>query len=492
MEIKKLKVVFIVWDNYEYERIGVQILSSIALEEGFRRELLILSSVRTEEALKMVMELQPEIVAYSAMTFEQEELHEFNKLLKDSGLKFISIFGGSHYTFNPEEIYHNLDIDIICRGEGEIAFRSFIRAVQENREYHDIENLWVRKGDRIIENSLGSLITDLDSIPFPDRELIPLNLEGEQIAGKSLKVVITRGCPNQCTYCFNSGWNKLYRGSKICRYRSVENIITEVRQILDKYKLDFIFFGDDNFTIMPVNFIRRFCEEYKKEINRPFAAIVRAEFITEELVILLKDAGLFFVSIGIECGNEDIAKNFLKRGNITNCSIINAFELFNKHCVKTSSNNMVALPVDNPLELDLETIKLNIRCKPTWAKFAIFIPIPKTEIWKFSIENDYLNKNAFLRLKKTPSVLTYSTLNFDRKLARRLNNLHKFASITVKFPALLPFVKILIQLPENPLYLYLNFLWYGYWNTIGLYNVKISPEFMIRGIKTINKYLKKH
>ena len=125
-------------------------------------------------------------------------------MLKEAGLQFISIFGEHHYTFNPEEIYRDKNIDVICRGEGETAFRSFIRAIRDEKEYRHTEKLWVHFGDEVIENPIGKVITDLDSIPFPDRDLIPIYDEGEQIFGNSVSVMFTRGCPNQCTYCYNS------------------------------------------------------------------------------------------------------------------------------------------------------------------------------------------------------------------------------------------------------------------------------------------------
>jgi len=124
---------------------------------------------------------------------------------------------------------------------------------------------------------------------------------------------------------------------------------------------------------------------------------------------------------------------------------------------------MVAYPIPNPLEVDLKTIQLNIKCKPTWASFAILIPIPKTRIWEYAITNGYLEKDAFTKVDKLPSVFTRTTLNYhDDSMTARVNNLHKFAGIAVKFPFLLPVIKILIYLSPNPVFQYIHFGWYGY------------------------------
>ncbi len=493
MSGKPLKILFVIFDNFQTERLGIQILSTIAREEGFDRRLLILNRQESEEALREALDYRPEIVAYSAMTFEQYDLQKFNRSLKNRGLQFISIFGGHHYTFSPEEIHRDDAIDVICRGEGEAAFRQFIRAVREGTDYRRIPNLLVRDGNAVVENPLAPLITDLDSIPFPDRNLLPLFESGSQIFGRSVSVMFGRGCPNQCTYCYNSQWNRLYRGSRICRHRTLDNVLREIKEILAEHQLDFIYFHDDNFALLPREVIAEFCRRYPEEVGLPFFAQFRAEFIDEELVVMLKRAGLFLTTVGVECGDEEVAATLLKRGRVTNQDIIRAFDIFNKHKLRSFSQNMACFPIPDPLETDLKTIRLNIRCRPTWASFAILIPIPHTEIWKYAIEQGYLEKDAFDRPGKLPSVFTRSRLDYHNpRLSDRLENLHKFASITVRFPFLLPLVRLLIKLPPNPLFQYLHFFWYGYWNTVGLFRTKLSFSLIWQGLKTIRQYRKKH
>lgn len=487
------RVLFVIFDHFQTERLGIQILSTIAREEEFERRLLILNQMEIGEAIREAREYQPGIVAYSAMTFEQYDLQEFNRRLKAGGWEFISIFGGHHYTFSPEEIHRDQAIDILCRGEGENAFRLLLRAVKENSDYRKIPNLLVRDGDRVIENPPAPLVENLDSIPFPDRRLLPVLEPGEQIYGRSVSVMFGRGCPNQCTYCYNSQWNRLYRGSKICRHRSLGNVLREIKEIVSQHRLDFIYFHDDNFALLPRELIAEFCRRYPEEIGLPFFAQFRAEFIDEELVVMLKQAGLFVTTVGVECGDEEVAGKILKRGKVTNRQIIRAFDLFNKHGLRSFSQNMACFPVPDPLETDLKTIRLNIRCRPTWASFAILIPIPHTEIWEYAIREGYLEEGAFDRPGKLPSVFTRSRLDYhDPKLADRLENLHKFASITVRFPFLLPLVRQLIKLPPNPLFQYLHFFWYGYWNTVGLFRTRLSIRLIVQGLKTIRRYRKKH
>lgn len=489
------KVLFVILDNYKTERVGIQILSTIAIQEGYDRDILILNSMSMEEAILKAKAYQPDIVAYSAMTYEHIPLQEFNGILKAAGLDFVSIFGGMHYTFNSDEMKNDRNIDVICRGEGEVAWRSFIQSIRDGKEYLRIDKLTVRDGEEIIENPVGKLISDMDIIPRPDRTLIPLSdIENDHIQGKSMLFMFGRGCPQKCSYCFNVNYNDLFSDSRVFRLRSVDSVIAEMKEAVETYNLDLVIIHDDIFSYIPKQVMKEFCQRYKAEINLPFVAQFRPESVKEEMVIMLKDAGLYLAPMGVECGDEEIARGILDRGKITNQHIIKAFELFHKHGVKTWSLNLMALPVEDPLSVDWQTIDLNIKIKPFWSQWNIMVPIPHTPMWNHLIENNrYLDLDSFLKADKMPSGFTKTLLNYkDPFMARQVNNLHKFAGIVVKYPFLRPLVKILIRLPENRVYQYIFFFWYGYWKTIGSFNAKFSVKLVVNGLKAIKKYLKRH
>ncbi|MDP8215641.1 MAG: radical SAM protein [Candidatus Euphemobacter frigidus] len=493
MNIDKPKILFVLLDNYKSERLGIQILAAIALEEGYDRELIILNKISNSSALEKAQRFQPHVVAYSAMTFEQIHLQAYNRRLKESGLRFLSIFGGHHYTFNPEEIEKDTGIDVICRGEGEIAFRSFLQAVRNNQQYHQIPNLWVRNDNKIIKNPLGALIHNLDESPFPDRDLLPpiYIFEKSQIYGKSTTIMFGRGCPYQCTYCFNSSWNSLYKNDRILRCRSVDNMIRELKLLADRFDPELFYFWDDDFSLLPKKTIAEFCRRYKKEIKRPFSIHLNAARVDEDLIKLLKETGLSIATMSIECGDEHVAHTLLKRDFNNNKKIIEGFQLLNRYNIINYSQNILCLPVENPLEVDLTTIRMNIRCKPTVAHYFILLPFPKTPIWRYAIEHGYLYPDALLDPKKIPSAYTTSFLNYrNSTIQNRANNLHKFASLLTKFPVLFPLVKILIKLPPNRLFQYIFFIWYGYCNAGGLFHTRITPKLIIEGLRGIRQYLR--
>ena len=108
---------------------------------------------------------------------------------------------------------------------------------------------------------------DLDSLPFPDRALV---YERDPIAARSkIKHFLTgRGCPYNCTYCFNHALSEIYRGKgQRFRQRSVDNVIEEVRWVRDHYPLEFVVFVDDTF-VLSHEWLAEFAEKYPRQIGR--------------------------------------------------------------------------------------------------------------------------------------------------------------------------------------------------------------------------------
>ncbi|MBU2082291.1 B12-binding domain-containing radical SAM protein [Patescibacteria group bacterium] len=488
------KIVFIVDSIYGIERLGPQILVAIAKEENFIVYFYQADLISEDKLIWQIKEINPDIIAYSVMTFEHKTLHSLNKRLK-SELDFISIFGGPHYTFNPEEIYTHQHIDIICVGEGERAFRSFLQCMKDHEDYSKISNLIVRCGNLVKENPVVSLIDDLDEVPFADRKVFLMDEKGRHHLGRTSIVMIGRGCPFKCTYCFNAKYNEIYRENshRIVRWRSVGNVITEMKKIKSESTIDYFSVVDDAINLLPKDYIYEFCGQYKKEISIPFSAQFRANLIDEDIIKALHEAGMQWANCGIETGDEFVANSILKR-RITNEQLVNTFRILNKYSIKNFSQNIIGLPVEDPIGNAFKTIALNIKAKVGYAHFTILLPFPKTPIEKYCTEHGYLPYGGIKQLGDiTPSVFTKTILKFPRSKDReRLTNLHKFCGIAVRFPLLIPMIKLLIELPPNRFFQYVYFLFYAYYRSIAPYKIKLSPSLIFRGFKQVLSYLRRH
>ena len=341
-----------------------------------------------------------------------------------------------------------------------------------------------KKDNKIFKNKLRPLIDNLDDIPFPDREIV--NEKEPFFAQLEMKRFLTsRGCPFQCTYCFNKKYNALYLGNgKMLRRRSVDNVIQEIKQVRGRYVMKAVKFVDDTFNLNE-DWLKEFCYKYKREINLPFICNIRADLVKGYMIKNMSDANCVAVYMAIETGNEKIRKEILGR-NMSNEQIINACRLLKKYNIKIVTQNMLGIPSET-LEQEYETIYLNSKCRPERAEFSILQPYPDTELSKYAIENNYFDGNYD---SIDPQYLHYTPLNYSPKEKNKIENLAKLSTMISTHGFLIPISKLLIQFPKNRLYdaiykfFYATSLWRIYSDVFG-YNFG-TVKYMIK----INNFIK--
>ena len=465
---------------------GIMYLSAVLKKNGHKVKLLQSIELSFEKICKKIDSYAPQIIAYSTTTGEHKYYIYLNKRLKERFSVF-SIFGGPHPTFFPEMIY-NEGIDGLCIGEGEDAMLELANKLQHKDDITSIKNLWIRKDGQIFRNSVRELISNLDSLPFPDREV--LYESNPDIRNYKTKIFFAgHGCPYSCTYCFNHQYNQIYENQgKIVRFRSVDNLIAEMLEVKNKYPLEFISIDDDIFLARPKSWLEEFATKYKDKINLPFKCNARPELINKWTAKLLKNAGCYSVWIGIECGDEKISNDLLKR-NIKNSEILYSCQLMRKNNIKYATQNLIALPVKNPMEVDLKTLELNIKCNPDFAWSSIFYPYPKTHLGEYSRKKGYLKKNIddMAETNKIISELTFENIYMKKKLER----LHKIFGVIVEFPFLFKFARFLVRLPLDGLYKLLFFCWYGFCFKIRLEKWKKTPQEFNVLITSLFSYVKR-
>lgn len=454
-----MKILFLLKNTVMRERLGVMMLSSILKRQGHLVNLMFTEDLSEEECITKVKKHEPRILAYSVMTGEHNYYIDLNKMLRGHYNCF-SVFGGPHPTFKPE-IVEKDKVDAVCRGEGDIYFLELVERMEKGKDFHNIPNFWFKKSDgSIVRNVMGPLVENLDDLPFPDRKL--MYDTDHSLRSRGCKMFMTmRGCPYQCTYCFNHVYNKMTDGKgKMIRVRSVDNVIAEIKEVKENYPLDYVSIHDDTFLIKPEGWLEEFAEKFPEEIGLPLYCNVRANLIRDDRIgELLKKINCQSVFLAVECANNEIATKILKR-NIPNEQIIKACDILRRHEIKVTTQNLIGLPVDNPLEADLETLDFNIKLRPHFGWSSIFYPYPETELGNLAVEKGMFDANFE---KIHVSNKTSSNLYFgDMKLKRKIVNLHKLFGIIVQFPFLRPLANFLISLPLTGFYTWLFFAFYGY------------------------------
>jgi radical SAM superfamily enzyme YgiQ (UPF0313 family) len=458
--------VLFVTQQIDYEPQGIMHLSSALKAAGHQVELAVAAH---HDPLAVAREFEPDVAAYSVITGSQRYYFDVNRRLKAERPDLFSVFGGPHPTFFPEMVEEE-GVDGICRGEGEAALVELVDALDAGgpAAVLELDNWSFRHNGHTITNPVRPYIEDLDSLPFPDRALV---YERDPVAARSkIKHFLTgRGCPYNCTYCFNHALGQIYRGKgKRFRQQSVEYVIEDIRRVRDRYPLEFVVFVDDTF-VLSNEWLAEFAETYPREIGLPFFCNTRANLVTAEQVRLLKAAGCHSVSMGIETGNDRIRNELLKR-RMSREQILEAARLIREGGLHFTTTNMIGLPTST-LEDDFETLALNVEARPSYAHVFIFQPYPRTELGEFTREHGWM-VGTFDDIGEV--AWDHSVLEFDAEHKRGLSVLQRFFAIGVEWPRTVPFIRRLLKLPDNPLFLLLNKLWKGWAIKNRVHPVKLS------------------
>lgn len=461
-----MKVLFI--QNLWFECLGVMYLSSSLKAHGHDCDVIIGSN--TDELIEATGSRTPDIIAFSVMT----GMHIWATKLAAELKKQYScpiVFGGPHPTFFPEIILEN-GVDIVCRGEGEGALLDLVEAISAKRNIRDIANLWIKtECGEIVRNELRHLEQNLDQLPYPDHNLYaPYS---GLCDNRVLLLTASRGCPYNCTFCFNHQLAELYRG-KGCfvRHRTPGSVIDEIARYIDERHITRVYFVDDTFTLNHA-WLEEFLPLYGARFHGlSFHCLIRINQINDKIVALLRNNGCESVFFGVESGDEEIRNTVLGKA-ITDDDIRRGAVLLKKHGITFRTYNIVGFPGET-FDQALKTVKLNIEIGTDYPWCSIFMPYPGTRLAEYASERGYLGdltvdsiENSFHRT---------SLLNNPDRV--RLINLHKFFQTVVLVPALLPIVTLLVRLPVNRIFqAWFNLIYFcmivrsegrGLWQTIGI------------------------
>lgn len=370
-----------------FESYGVMLLSAILKKEGHQVDVLV--DDLESAIINKIRRKKPNIVAFSVTSARYSWLKRIASEIRSFSEAKI-VVGGPHPTFLPEVINEDF-VDIICIGEGEIALVELLKNLESGRDITNIKNLYIKENGKVYKNEIRDLIENLDLLPFAERHIYdayPL------FRIQRTAIMFTgRGCPYQCTFCFNKKYNELYRGKgRLIRKRSVSSLIKEMKLILSEKKhINYFLFHDDTFIVGPQEWLDEFLLEYKKHIDKPFGINVRANLINESIVKKLKTAGCVSMRLGIESANPYIRETFLKKG-ITNEEIAYATNIIKKYKIKLQLFNILGSPGET-VETALETYEMTLQIHPVHAWCSLLAPYPGTEIAEMALQMELLPKD---------------------------------------------------------------------------------------------------
>lgn len=344
-----------------------------------------------EAALKRIKEISPDVLFFALGTptldFTREWILELKKDLPN--LKVVAV--GPHVTVLPGESLREVPLDFVIRGEPEQVACHLIRAWEEGRGVSEVKGISYRKGNELRSNPDQPLLEDVDKFPFPARDLLPNEKYSAPFAHHPpFGLILTaRGCPFKCVYCATRG----YYGNS-WRARSVENVITELKEMVNRYQIRDIGFWDDTFTVNKkrvIEICRRIIEE---DLKIGWICLARVDTVDPEILSWMKKAGCYQIQYGVESGDEEVLRNLGK--NTTIEQIKRAFQLSRAAGIEAAAFFMFGNPGETE-ETVKKTIRLALELPADYASFNINTPYPGCELFqrmKEKLGSDWKNFNA--------------------------------------------------------------------------------------------------
>jgi radical SAM superfamily enzyme YgiQ (UPF0313 family) len=292
------------------------------------------------------------------------------------------ILGGAHPSYFPAQtLQYFEEVDFASRGEAEIGLANLINFLC-NPDAIQRENIpgliWRMNGE--IKCNPPVFPDNLDSLGSPDWELInPGNYPFQTSYLTKSKIVapliVTRGCPYQCTFCAV----RSITGNKI-RSHSVSYIIHEIKHLKSNFGINEVCFIDDNFLVFK-NLIIDLCEQIIQQgIDITWSCFgIRLDMIDKDVLTLMEKSGCYLLTVGIESGSQRILDHMKK--NLTIDLIKEKINFIHDETnIKIIGNFILGYPLETEEDI-YKTIRLTKDLPLYGANFFPFHPTPGTEIY---------------------------------------------------------------------------------------------------------------
>jgi anaerobic magnesium-protoporphyrin IX monomethyl ester cyclase len=354
--------------------LGLAYLAAVTREAG--HEVKIIDRAIEQRPLTPEDFLPYDLVGISADTPRYPEAVEIATIAKKAGKKVV--MGGYHVTFLDKEALETGVVDIIVRGEAEEIFVNLLQALENGDDLHRVKGISFVENGELVRTAVALPPKNLDAMPFPARDLLPMDKYSSQMAGLPVTNLITsRGCPFNCYFCSSSRF-----GGLKWRYRSAKSIVDEMEILYHDYGYRAFAFMDDNFTLSKRR-VMEFADELEKRHMNDIIwwCFSRVDILirNEDMVKRMAEVGAFQIFLGLESHSEDTLDDYGK--NIGNKEQDQAIALLRKYGISIHGSFIVG-DINETKEMATQTAKWVQDFNPRVAQFSILTPYPGTALFR--------------------------------------------------------------------------------------------------------------
>jgi radical SAM superfamily enzyme YgiQ (UPF0313 family) len=333
---------------------------------------------------KNIKKFFPDIIGINISTCAYDSALNIAKIAKEVDENVKVIVGGYHPTALPTETIKEPYFDVVVRGEGEITMLELVKALQHGYKLKNVRGITYLSNGKIVHTPQRNLVENLDSLPFPARDLLIDRKEVLPVALGSL--MGSRGCSFACNFCSS----RMMWGTRV-RFRSPENIVDEIEEVCNTYGIREFTFCDDTFTLNR-KWAIRICKLIRsRKLDILWYSHTRLDTVNREVLREMKLAGCDRIGVGVESGNQEIL-NAMGR-NITLNEMRKGIKKIREMRFILSVYAMLGYPGET-VKTIMDTEKFLKEINPDIFFLYIATPYPGTKLYELAKkENLLLHRN---------------------------------------------------------------------------------------------------
>jgi radical SAM superfamily enzyme YgiQ (UPF0313 family) len=415
---QEMKVLLVMPDYRErpfYQiNIGLMSISAYLKQKGYAVTCMNMNHHRQDELAELLESNAFDVIGTGGIFIHLPLIKPLVKMLRQYQPQAKIILGGGIASADFEFILDEVNPDFLVAGEGEVSTDLLLQALLHKTDLRRASGIVFRQNGSLMRTEPSPLISDLDSLPFPDYEgfeygyyldnFFPDPAGMHNILDISRRrigfVISSRDCVQNCTFCFRiMGQNSAGRGFRV---RSIENFVSEIKYLIHRYGVNEIVLSDDMFAANK-NRVAQFCQAIKP-LGLRWRCQLRVNVVDEELIRQMKDSGCFLIGYGFESGSPTVLKSMRK--GITPAQIDRAIEASVKTNISIQGNFIFGDPAETVKTME-ETIRFSRRYKSLFLGFGLIKPYPGSFLYNRLIEQGKIkDKFGFYCNPLTPINMT--------------------------------------------------------------------------------------
>jgi len=396
--------------------LGIATLSSVLRNAGHALRILDMEAVLMEyQALRDYLRASPpDLVGIHCTTPVSHYAARCAAIVAETCPDATLIVGGPHPTLLPDDTLSRMpQVDYLLRGEAEHTLCDLVQRLgQGDTTPDDIPGIGFRRGDEMFISPKLPRVDDLDSLPLPSYDLLPLEayFHGNSLAetgagGRAFTMMTSRGCPYHCIFCSAP---TIY-GHKF-RMRSPEHVVREMKLLVDTYQVGHLVFYDACFGANRAHSVG-ICEKILEEnIQVTWRVRMRADRVDAQLLALMRKAGCTTVAFGVETGTQRLLDVLEK--NETIADIEQGFRLAKEAGLWTVGYFMFGVPGETRQD-SYKTVEFAKRLDPDWALFTHATPLPKTKLAEMARDHLLTKDWSNYKFSANSPVISYDGMSED-------------------------------------------------------------------------------